>query len=122
MKVCGLALAVGLGIACIGGTGAVTLISPPDADTVSGDELSLSWSTVESATHYRLEISRDESFSTLAVDADSITGTSYVVDLSYQTSPLDGQATYYWHVSAYAEGWGSWSDARSFYNENRKRL
>lgn len=119
-KACGLGLlaVVGLGIACIGGTDAPTLISPGDGDTVSGDQLTLSWSAVESATHYRLEISRDEFLTSPAVSEDSLPAASYTVDLSGFDPVLEGGVTYYWHVGAYVEGWGSWSTANSFYNAN----
>ncbi|MBD3284940.1 hypothetical protein GF359_01080 [candidate division WOR-3 bacterium] len=116
-----IALVAALG--CIGGgPPSPDLLFPEDADTVSGDELEFSWTEVTEATHYRLEVSRDEYFSTVAVDVDSAAGTSYLLDLNYQTSPLDGKATYYWRVAAYAEGWGGWSQTRSFYNANQRPL
>ena len=109
------------GIACIGGVGVPTLTEPADSATLSGDAVTLSWTEVESATRYKLEISRDEFFSSPAVNDDSITGISYLLDLGTFTSPLEGKETYYWHVAALAEGWGNFSETRSFYNNNQKR-
>jgi len=117
-----LLLSLGTGAGCIGsGPVPPDLDLPSDADTVSGDELEFSWDAVTEATHYHLEVSREDFFSTLAVDADSVTGTTYLLDLATFTSPLEGKETYYWRVSAYKDGWGGWSEIRSFYNANPKR-
>jgi hypothetical protein len=107
-----------MGTACIVAPDSPSLTYPGDGDTISGNQLTLSWTSVTDATSYRLEVSADEYFSSVAVSADSVTATSYTVDLSFGSSPLDGQTTYYWHVAAYKEGWGSWSEVRSFYNAN----
>ncbi|MBA7652621.1 hypothetical protein ES703_60456 [subsurface metagenome] len=108
-------------VACLISPDAPGLLYPPDGDTISGSQVTFSWTSVEDATSYKLEISQDESFMSPAVSEDSIDGTSYTVDLEYETSPLNGQSTYYWHVAAFKEGWGSWSGVRSFYNANEKR-
>lgn len=108
-------------LACLVSPDAPSLTYPGDGDTISGSQVTFSWTSVEDATNYKLEISSDEYFTSTAVSEDSIVGTSYTVDLEYPTSPLNGQMTYYWHVAAYKEGWGSWSDVRSFYNANQER-
>jgi hypothetical protein len=108
-------------LACIAGPDAPSLTYPGDGDTLSASQVTFSWTSVEDATNYKLEVSSDENFTSTAVSEDSIDGTSYTVDLEYPTSPLNGQTTYYWHVAAYKEGWGSWSGVRSFYNDNQER-
>jgi len=109
------------GLACLISPDAPGLLYPPDGDTISGSQVTFSWSAVEDATSYKLEISSDEYFTSTAVSEDSVDATSYTVDLGYETSPLNGQSTYYWHVAAFKEGWGAWSGVRSFYNANEKR-
>jgi len=108
-------------VACLISPDAPGLLYPPDGDTISGSQVTFSWSAVKDATYYKLEISQDESFMSPAVSKDSVDATSYTVDLGYETSPLNGQSTYYWHVAAFKEGWGSWSGVRSFYNANQER-
>ena len=108
------------GLACLISPDAPSLTYPGDGDTISGSQVTFSWTSVEDATNYKLEISQDESFMSPVVSEDSIDGTSYTVDLGYETSPLNGQSTYYWHVAAFKEGWGSWSGVRSFYNANQE--
>jgi hypothetical protein len=108
-------------LACLVSPDAPSLTYPPDGDTIKGSQVTFSWTSVEDATNYKLEISSDENFMSTAVSEDSIDATSYTVDLGYETSPLNGQRTYYWHVAAFKQGWGSWSGARSFYNANQER-
>jgi hypothetical protein len=108
-------------LACLTGPDAPSLTYPGDEDTLSANQVTFSWTSVEDAANYKLEISSDENFTSTAVSEDSIDGTSYTVDLEYPTSPLNGQRTYYWHVAAFKEGWGSWSEVRSFYNANQER-
>ena len=108
-------------LACLVSPDAPSLTYPGDGDTISGNQVTFSWTSVEDATNYKLEISSDEHFTSTALSEDSIDGTSYTVDLEYPTSPLNGQRTYYWHVASYKEGWGSWSGVRSFYNANQER-
>jgi hypothetical protein len=108
-------------LACLVSPDAPSLTYPGDGDTISASQVTFSWTSVEDATNYKLEISSDEHFTSTAVSEDSIVGTSYTVDLEYPTSPLNGQMTYYWHVAAFKEGWGSWSEVRSFYNANQER-
>ncbi|MCK4334879.1 hypothetical protein KAX06_08890 [candidate division WOR-3 bacterium] len=107
-------------LACLLSPDSPGLLYPPDGDTISGSQVTFSWSAVEDATNYKLEISSDEYFTSTAVSEDSVDGTSYTVDLGYATSPLNGQSTYYWHVASFKEGWGSWSGVRSFYNANQE--
>jgi len=102
------------GLACIGGGAVPTLVYPSDGDTVSASELILSWTEVEGARLYRLEIDRDSFFMSPAVSEES-ESTTWAVRLDTATSPLAGQQTYYWHVAAYVETWGAWSETRSFY-------
>lgn len=113
-------LALTSGAVCLVSPDAPGLTYPPDGDTIKGSQVTFSWSAVEDATNYKLEISSDEYFTSTAVSEDSVDATSYTVDLGYETSPLNGQRTYYWHVAAFKEGWGSWSGVRSFYNANQE--
>lgn len=116
-------LALGLmvcGVSCIGGGQAPTLYYPSDGDTISGEQIVFSWSAVETAGAYRIEISSDSSMNSIAVSADDITTTSYTLDIAFPDSPLDGKKAYYWHAAAYTDAWGPWSEAASFYNDNPK--
>jgi hypothetical protein len=104
-------------IGCGPAADAPSLVYPGEADTLSGSQVTFSWSAVESATLYRIEIASDSFFMNPAISADTLASTSYLVDFSFG-GPLEGQRFYYWHAAAYVEGWSAWSETRSFYNAN----
>lgn len=105
------------GVGCIPGGNAPTLLSPPDGDTIAAAEIIFSWSAVDGAAYYRLEIARDSGFASPLVSEGEISAISYTLDNSGAISPLTGEGTYFWQVTAYSEdaGWGPGSDAWSFY-------
>ncbi len=96
-----------------------SLTWPPQGDTLTGSEATFTWVAVEGAARYRIEIASDSFFTSASISADTLTGTSFVVDLGFG-GPLEGQSVYYWHAAAYNEEWSPWSDASSFYNANIK--
>lgn len=104
-------------IGCGSSADVPSLAYPGDADTLSGTQVTFSWSAVESAALYRIEIASDSFFMNPAVSADTISSTFFPVDFSFG-GPLEGQRFYYWHAAAYVEGWSAWSETRSFYNAN----
>ncbi|MGV8018907.1 MAG: hypothetical protein AB2L26_12115 [Ignavibacteria bacterium] len=104
-----------------GGTGAwssvwvfTTLVQPPSmptlltpANNATGVPLTptFTWTTVPTATSYRLQISTSTSFSNIIVNVVQ-TGASYVLPSGY----LVGNTNYYWRVAAINEGGqGSWA-------------
>ena len=68
------------------------LVSPL-GDTAVQRNAILRWHPSKIAKSYRIQISNDNVFSTIAVDTT-------VVDTMAQLSPLASNATFYWHVSA----------------------
>ncbi len=86
-----------------------TLANPPNGSTGQPISLSLSWSAAATATLYRLQVDKSNTFTALAVDDSSITTTSRLV------SSLANNTTYYWRVSAKnAGGWSAFSATFSF--------
>lgn len=102
---------------CGGGPPSPSLAWPGNGDTLTGSEAVFSWSSVEGASLYRMEISSDSFFMSSSISADTITDTFFVVNLAFG-GPLEGQCTYYWHAAAFSDNWSAWSDAGSFYNAN----
>jgi hypothetical protein len=91
------------------GVSAPSLSSPSEGDLWMPDTLTLSWSGVDGATQYHVQVSIDNLFSTTAID-DSGSVTSFAI-----TSPLASSTTYYWRVSVTKpQGTSAWSMARSF--------
>ena len=76
----------------------VSLISPEDGEVQSGFTADLSWTAVESATNYLVQVSRLSSFPT-ALTTTYITNTPILV-----TEDLEENRTYYWRVKPYNEG------------------
>jgi hypothetical protein len=75
--------------------GIVQLSSPADgAQGVSAYE-ELSWSAVDGATRYHLQVATDDIFENLIVNDSTITGTSFVTAV-----PYDYETTHYWRVRA----------------------
>jgi hypothetical protein len=88
---------------------APTLVSPSDGATSVPTTVTLNWSAVGSATHYRVQLSTAATFATLVVHDSTLTTTSR------QVGPLQEATTYYWRVSARnAREETEFSQARSF--------
>jgi hypothetical protein len=75
-----------------------TLISPAVGATGVSRSPTLSWSSVQGAAWYQLQVSTNAAFSTTVLDESAIGGTSYTV------SGLAGGTVYYWRVSALNSG------------------
>ncbi|MBD3286357.1 hypothetical protein GF359_07370 [candidate division WOR-3 bacterium] len=93
-----------------GGIGAPYLAGPTDGEEV-GQTPALSWSAVEGATGYKVEIDDADDFSSPDVTAE-VTDTFYSVGVADALDP----GTYYWHVASKDENneYGKFSDAKSF--------
>lgn len=86
------------------------LSSPTDGFTTESNQPTLSWQSVESATHYHIQLSDVSNFSNIIEEEFSNTATYYKV-----ISELDISASYYWRVRAINETvGGSWSDSSDF--------
>jgi hypothetical protein len=71
-----------------------------------------SWNPSATATYYRLQVSTDQNFGTLSIDAPGLTSTQYVVTPSNQ---LAYGTMYYWRVNASNGGGTSgWSNVCQF--------
>lgn len=99
---------------CIPSGEAPAPLEPPNADTVTGADMTFAWSAVDQAANYWLEVASDSFFTSPSVFADYLTDTTYTVDLGI-SSPLSGGKTYYWHVRSWMDTWGPWSETWSFY-------
>jgi hypothetical protein len=88
---------------------AVTLVSPSDGDTVTGDSLTALWRAgTRKIDRYWVEMSPDSGFSTKTVDS-TVTDTSLVI----KQAAANGR--YWWHVKAHnAAGWGDFGTRRWF--------
>ncbi len=84
-----------------------SLSSPANNATNISINPTLSWNSVSSATSYSLQVSTNSSFSSLVVNQSGISGTSYSVNLNYNT-------TYYWRVNATNSGGTSGWSSRTF--------
>lgn len=93
--------------------GAVTLVSPADRDTVSGDSTDLSWNVATPAvSRYWLEVSIDSTF------ADALVSDSMLVDTTLRIGGYTKGAQYYWRARARnVAGWGAWSTISRFFVE-----
>jgi len=69
-------------------------LAPVSGSTVDGGQLNLTWSSVEGATSYRVQVSASASFGTLLVNAQ-VSGQRYLV-----TAELAPGTTYHWRVQA----------------------
>jgi len=85
--------------------GSFTMTSPPDGAASVSTILTFTWNPSTGATSYRLEVSRDFTFSTVVLDQAGITATSLTL-----TTPLLDLTTYYWRVTA-TNGSGSTTPA-----------
>jgi len=84
-----------------------TLVSPNNGATNVSINTSLSWNSAARAVSYSLQVSTNSSFSSLVVNQSGISGTSYSVNLNYNT-------TYYWRVNATNSGGTSGWSSRTF--------
>lgn len=88
---------------------APTLLSPVNGATNVSTSLTLSWNASSGATSYGLQVSTDDTFSTLVFDQKGMTGTSQTV------RELQGGRVHYWRVNATnIAGTGRWSDVWNF--------
>ena len=86
-----------------------TLLSPADGAKDVSTSSTLSWNASNGATSYGLQVSTDDTFSTLVLDQKGIRETSRSV------SELHGGRVHYWRVNATSSaGTGRWSDVWSF--------
>ncbi|MEK9138978.1 MAG: fibronectin type III domain-containing protein, partial [Bacteroidota bacterium] len=91
---------------------APTLASPSDGATGIATSPTLRWNASDGATSYRLQVSTNPSFTTIAFDQSLITSTSQVV------TGLTNSRLYYWRVNATnAGGTSPYSPAWSFTTE-----
>ena len=88
---------------------APALVSPSDRAVEGSSPVYLDWSTVSSATAYKVQVDDSSGFSSTVVDATT-SSSSYSASGSF----VQG-STYYWRVAA-GDGstWGQWSGVRSF--------
>jgi hypothetical protein len=83
---------------------APTLTLPVNGDTSKVQPLNLSWSTVTSATSYRVQVSPDSSFTTVSIEDSTLTLASRIID------SLSLGVKYYWRVRAKnPSGVSSWT-------------
>ena len=84
------------------------LLSPIDNSTVNPKNLLLQWSNTTNTTEYRLQVSSDSLFNSVAIDENQIAGDSEVVNVDYD-------AKYFWRIGALnLDGNIYWSDFFSF--------
>ncbi len=89
------------------------LLSPSNgAQNVILPTTSLSWTAMNDALNYDVQLATSDDFAALVLDAQAIPGTSVT------TPELTGGQIYYWRVKANGEGGSSdWSQAYSFQTE-----
>jgi len=88
---------------------APTLVSPSNGARNVSRTPTLTWNASTGATSYHVQVSTSPSFSPLAYDNASVTGTSVTLP------QLGSRVTYFWHVSASnAEGTSAFSETWSF--------
>lgn len=81
-------------------------ISPSADSVVGGDQVNLTWSAVDGASTYRVQVSTSSDFANTVVNAE-VTGEWYLVPMA-----LDEGVTYHWRVQAVnAAITSSWSAA-----------
>jgi len=87
-----------------------TLVSPANGSTSQSLTPSLVWSTVATATSYRVQVSQDSAFFSVEKDDSSLTSTTKMFD-----SLTGFSTTYFWRVRAKnASGVSVWSSPWSF--------
>ncbi|MFO1351173.1 MAG: FecR domain-containing protein [Gammaproteobacteria bacterium] len=85
-------------------------IAPKAAEIVRTDNATLSWAKVEQARSYQVQIARDETFHTLAVNRLALTGTEFSPD------PALVPGDYFWRIATRSQSGelGPFSDAIRF--------
>jgi hypothetical protein len=102
-------LALGAGVPLRAATSVPSLLSPADLATDVPPLAALSWSAVEGAAGYQLQIALNASFTARVVNDSSLTGTSDTL-----AKALASGFTYYWRVRARGDANAPWSPARRF--------
>jgi Leucine-rich repeat (LRR) protein len=88
------------------------LLSPNDGATGISPDAVLKWTTVVSASAYKVQLATDQGFNTIIVDQE-------VESASFQTSNLDFQQSYYWKVEPIVpNGKTKWSKVYNFTTVN----
>ncbi|WP_456430098.1 fibronectin type III domain-containing protein [Rhodocaloribacter sp.] len=88
---------------------APTAVDPPDGATDVDTTVDLTWSAVDGATSYSVEVATDDAFTNVVASADGAGGTTTTV------GPLEEGTTYFWRVRGENDaGAGPWSSAFSF--------
>lgn len=89
-----------------------SLLFPVNNSIISTLQPSFDWTDIASSTGYKLQISRNQSFSDLLLDTSGLTASQYS-----PSSPdfLNDSSTYYWRVRAvFASDTGDWSQSSNF--------
>lgn len=90
--------------------GATSLLSPADNATGLGTLPAMTWTAVNDAAGYHLQLATDNQMNNLVIDQAGIKGTAHNV-----TSALQTGTDYYWRVrSENACGTSGWTTARKF--------
>jgi hypothetical protein len=85
------------------------LIMPAANAVVAAGRIELQWSSVEGATSYDVEVSDNQTFSTIAYSGAGQTASSWSIDVT------ESSRTLYWRVrSVNSAGTGAWSSWRRF--------
>ncbi|MFH0990824.1 MAG: fibronectin type III domain-containing protein [bacterium] len=95
------------------------LVSPTNKSVIVPPGTTLSWSSVNGATSYSVQMAEDSKFpqDQLFINETSLISTSQ----SHAVTGLKGEKTYYWRVSAENEGGSSgWSSANYFTTASTK--
>ncbi|WP_457653714.1 fibronectin type III domain-containing protein [Rhodocaloribacter sp.] len=88
---------------------APSAVDPPDGATDVDTTVDLTWTAVDGATSYSVEVATDDAFTNVVASADGVSGTTTTV------GPLEEGTTYFWRVrAANTAGAGPWSGAFSF--------
>jgi hypothetical protein len=72
--------------------GSTTLVSPSNLATNIATQVTLSWAAVSNASSYRIQVSTQNTFTSVSTDQSGITGTTLTI------SGLSGSTTYFWRV------------------------
>ncbi len=88
---------------------APTAVDPPDGAMDVDTTVDLTWTAVDGATSYSVEVATDDAFTNVVASVDGVSGTTTTV------GPLEEGTTYYWRVRGENDaGAGPWSSAFSF--------
>jgi hypothetical protein len=76
------------------------------------------WSVVQGATGYQIQVSRNQNFGTSVIDKEDITqpaGNVDIVKVGFDQGNLRASTSYFYRVRAKnSKGYGEWSDTRTF--------